>query len=329
VSASSKRVRSVIVGVAIGAAALSSPTAGGPPPAVPHIGVLLPQALASPAEADLRDSFREQGYVEGQSIAIEWRQIGDSIEDARPGAAEFVRSKTDLILVLTTSAARAVMVATSTIPVVFLSGDPVATGLVKSLARPGGNATGVSVVSPEMTAKRLDLLHQLIPHARRIAFWRNPSNANVVLQLAEAQKAARQLGMHLEIFDARNAAEIDTSLHAIRRSGPDAILVASDLGLLTEKERIASSIRKARIPAVFPWREYHRYGALMSYGPNLKEALHLTASYAVKILNGAKPSDLPVQEISRFDLVIDLRVAHELGINVPQELVLRADEVMR
>ena len=201
---------------------------------------------------------------------------------------------------LRTSAARAVMAATSTIPVVFLSGDPVATGLVKSLARPGGNATGVSVVSPEMTAKRLDLLHQLIPHARRIAFLRNPSNANVVFQLAEAQKAARQLGMHLETFDARSAAEIDISLRAIRRSGPDAILVASDLGLLTEKERIVSSIRKARIPTVFPWREYHRYGALMSYGPNLKEALH-----AYRVLCGQDPQR---RQPLRFACPRDLQV---------------------
>ncbi len=322
-------VRRLILGVLFGVSMLSPPSAGDPPPAVARIGVLLPQALASPAEVALRDAFREQGYVEGQNIVIEWRRIGGSIEDARPHAAEFVRSKADLILVLQTSAARAVMAATSTIPIVFVSGDPVATGLVKSLAKPGSNATGVSVASPEMTAKRLDLLHQLMPRARRIAFLRNPSSAMLELQFAEAQKAARHLGMRLETFDARNAPEIDVSLRAIQRSAPDAILVASDLGLLTENARIASAIRKARIPAVFPWREYHQHGALMSYGPNLKEVYGHTASYVVKILKGAKPSDLPVEEISKFDLVIDLRVARELNLKVPEELLFRADEVIQ
>jgi ABC-type uncharacterized transport system substrate-binding protein len=200
---------------------------------------------------------------------------------------------------------------------------------VKSWARPGTNATGVSVVSPEMTAKRLDLLRRLLPRAQEIAFQRNPSNANVALQFAEAQKVARQFGMPLVPFDARASAELDISLHAIQRAAPDAVLVASDLGLLREKAKIASAIRKARIPAVFPWREYHEAGALMSYGPDLRDVTRRSASYVVKILKGTKPSDLPVEEISKFDLVIDLRLAHELGINVPQELLFRADEVMQ
>lgn len=328
-SVSSVAMRSTIMGMAIGAVLLSPPTAGDTPASVARIGVLLPPALAAPAEAGLRDALRDQGYVEGQNVVIEWRRVGDSVEDARPYAAEFVRSKVDLILVFTTSAARAAMAATTTIPIVFNAGDPVAVGLVKSLARPGANATGVSVASPAQTAKRLDLLHQLVPHARRIAFLRNPSNANVALQFAEAQRAAHQFGMRLETFDARNAREIDMSLRAIRRSAPDAILVASDLGLLTEKERIALAIRKARIPAAFPWREYHEYGALMSFGPDLKDVTSHVASYVVKILKGTKPADLPVEEISKFELVIDLRVAQELRIEVPQEVLFRADEVIR
>ena len=322
-------MRRMIIGVAIGAVLLSAPAAGDPPAAVARIGVLLPYALASPAETGLREALRQQGYVEGQNIVIDWRRIGDSVEDAQPHAAEFVHSKVDLILVFTTSAARAAIAATTKIPIVFTAGDPVATGLVKSLARPGTNATGVSVVSPEMTAKRLDLLHQLLPHAQEIAFLQNPSNANVALQFAEAQKAAHQFRMHLVTFDARTGAELDMALQAIQRTAPDAVLVASDLGLLREKARIAAAIRKARIPAVFPWREYHESGALMSYGPDLKDVTRRTASYVVKILRGTKPSDLPVEEISKFDLVIDLRVAHELGIKVPQELLFRADEVMQ
>jgi len=135
--------------------------------------------------------------------------------------------------------------------------------------------------------------------------------------------------MRLEIFDARDSSEMDKALRAIRHRAPDALLVASDLGLLTQGEKIASAVRKARIPTVFPWREYHQYGALMSYGPNLKDTTHRAASYVVKILNGARPADLPVEEISKYDLVVDLRVAQELNLKVPQEILFRADEVIR
>jgi putative ABC transport system substrate-binding protein len=296
---------------------------------MPRIGVLLPQILASPAEAGLREGLREQGYVEGQNIAVEWRRIGNSVEDAMPHAIELVRSKPDLILALSTAAARAVMQTTSTIPIVFQSGDPIATGLTGSLARPSANATGVSVATPQLTAKRLDLVHQLIPHARRVAFLRNPSNAVLPAQFAEAQKAARQLGLRLETFDARGTDDLDAALRALQRSAPHAVLVASDLGLLTEKAKITSAIRKARIPAVFPWKEYHEDGALMSYGPDLKDTLRLAASYVARILKGAKPADLPVEQVSQFELIIDLRLARELKLEVPQSLLLRANEVIR
>jgi putative ABC transport system substrate-binding protein len=221
------------------------------------------------------------------------------------------------------------MEATTTIPIVFLSADPVATGLAKSLARPGGNATGVSVVSPELVAKRVDLLHQVLPHARRIAFLRNPNNASISQQSAAGQEAAAKVGVHLEPFDARNPAQIDESLRAIQRSAPGAILIASDQLFLTEKARVASAIRKAKIPAMFPWKEYHERGVLMSYGPDLKDVTRRTATYIAKILKGAKPSDLPVEEVSKFDLVIDMRIARELKIKVPQEVLFRANEVIQ
>ena len=322
-------MRKLLLGIALPATALCAIAVPASAGEIPRIGVLLHQAMASSADAGLRDGLREQGYVDGQNIVTEWRPSGGSVEDARPHAAELVRSKTDLILALTTSAARAAMEATSTTPIVFVSADPVATGLAESLAKPGANATGVSVASPELAAKRLDLLHQLAPQARRIAFLVNPSNASIAPQFAQAQNAARELGIRLERFDARNAAEIDVSLRAIQRSAPDAMLIASDLGLLLEKARIASAVRKARIQAVFPWKEYHEHGALMSYGPDLEAVMRRTASYVGKILRGVKPRDLPVEEISKFDLVIDLRVARELRIEVPQSLLLRADEVIR
>jgi putative ABC transport system substrate-binding protein len=149
------------------------------------------------------------------------------------------------------------------------------------------------------------------------------------MKIAEAQKAARRLGVHLEPFDARNAREIETALREIRRSGPDAILIDSDLALLNESARIVTAIRKSKIAAMFPWKKYHEHGALISYGPDYEDVMHRIASYVIKILTGVNPSNLPVEEISKFDLVIDLRVAREVNIEVPQSLLLRADEVIR
>lgn len=296
---------------------------------IPRLGVVLDKTLPASAQTGMREGLREHGYIENQNILVDWRPFSGSIEQARPQVAALINARVDLILALTTSGARAAIEATKTIPIVFVSADPVATDLAESLAKPGANATGVSITSPELTAKRLDLLHQLLPRARRVAFLLNPSNASIAPQLSEAQRAADALGMRLETFEARNAAEIDASLRAIRRSAPDAILVAGDLGLLNERARIASAVHKARIPAVFPWKEYHDRGVLMSYGPNLQEVMRRAASYVAKILKGAKPGALPVEEISKFDLVIDLRVAQGLKIEVPATLLLRADEVIQ
>lgn len=319
----------MLVAIGLNAITLLSDLAAADSPTMPRIGVLLPQILASPAEAGVREGLREQGYVEGRNIIIEWRRIGTSVEDATPHAIQLVHSKPELILALATTSARAAMQATRTIPIVFLSGDPVATGLAESLAKPGANATGVSAATPQLTAKRLELLHQVVPRARRVAFLVNASNAVLPAQFIEAQKAAHEFGLQLNTFDARNTGDLDAALRALQRSAPQAILVASDLGLLTEKANIASAIRKARVPAVFPWKEYHEHGALMSYGPDLKDALRQTASYVARILKGAKPGDLPIEQVSKFNLVIDLRVARELKLEVPQSLLLRANEIIQ
>jgi len=272
------RTRELFLDILLSAAAVSAILTPAGSASVPHIGVMLPAATASASELGLRSGLREQGYIEGRDILIQWLRSGTSIEDARPRATEFVRSKADLIVALSTSTARAAMEATSTIPIVFVSADPVAAGLAQSLARPGANATGVSVVTPELAAKRLELLLHLVPHIRRIAFLRNPSSAAAAMKIAEAQKAARQLGVHLEPFDARNAREIQSALREIRRSRPDAILVDSDLALLDESARIVAAIRISKIAAVFPWREYHEHGALISYGPDYEDVMRRTAS---------------------------------------------------
>jgi putative ABC transport system substrate-binding protein len=281
-----------------------------------------------PYEQGLRDGLVTLGYVEGKSIAIDWRRSTGGVDDLRALSSDLAHSKPDLIVVFGTPAARAVL-QVSTVPIVFLSSDPVASGLVPNLARPGGNATGVSTTGPELTAKRLELLRQLAPRARRIGCLVNTSNPVGALQLEQAETAARALDVELVKLDARNDVQLDATLRAISRSTLDALLVTGDNLLFANRVKIARAAHRARLPAMFPNKEFRGEGVLVSYGPSVKEAGRMTAVYVDKILKGAKPGDLPVEEISKLELVIDLRVAHAQGIKVPEELLYRADEVIR
>jgi len=313
----------------IGLSLLSAPTAS-VAETIPRVGVLAPHAVASAVQLGLREALSELGYLEGKNLIIEWRQVGGSVEEARPAVADLLRAKVDLIVAPSSLAARAALDATKIVPILFASGDPVATGLVASLARPGGNATGLSVASPELTAKRLELLRQIKPRARRILYLRNPAPPIGPPLLKEAQRAARTLGMQLELVEAGSARELEGALGMIQRSTADGALVAGDLTFLLYKAKIVRALNKARLPAVYQWREYHDHGALMSYGPSWKNDVgRRLAVYIDRILNGAKPSELPVEEVSKQDLIIDLRIARELGLEVPQALLLRADEVLR
>jgi putative tryptophan/tyrosine transport system substrate-binding protein len=309
-------------------AALVSTLAPADQPTIPRVGALVSIGSSPLYEAGLRDGLRELGYLEGKNVVIEWRRSAGGDTD-RSLADELVRSKSDVIVVNTTAAARAVLEASTTIPVVFISGDPVSTGLADSLARPGRNGTGVSVVSTELYPKRLEYLHWLVPRARRIGFLTNPSNPIAATQLQATRQAALTLGLQLVTLDARNEAELEASLRALRRGKVDSVIVTADVVIRSNKSKVVQAIRKARLPAMFPYREYHSDGILMSYGPNSTEVGHKMAVYVDKILKGAKPAELPIEQLSQYDLVIDLRVARELGIKVPQDLLLRANEVIR
>jgi putative ABC transport system substrate-binding protein len=212
---------------------------------------------------------------------------------------------------------------------VFLVGDPVSAGFASNLAKPGGNATGVSVVSPELTAKRLELLHQLAPKARRIAYLTSLSNPLAKPALSTLQAAARTLGIQIEILDAPDPRELEVALRVLQQRPPEALLVAPLVFYLAHGATIAQVARKSRIPAIYGYREFVADGGLASYGPDLKRIGGVMAGYVVKILRGAKPSELPIEQMSKYELVIDLRVAREQGIEVPQEFLLRADEVIR
>jgi len=296
-------------------------------PTMPHIGIVVLPLSTSLREQSLRDGLRELGYVEGQNIVIDWRRSAGGAEE-RGFAAELARSKLDVIVVFSTPAAQAALAA-GAVPVVFLSGDPVGAGLASSLARPGGNATGVSGVLTELAAKRLQLFHRLVPRARRIGCLVNPSDPAGVRQFDAAQQAGRDLGVQIIRLEARDEGELDAALRALSPSTMDGVLVPAEIMLRANKTKVAKAIRKARLPGAFPARDYHADGALMSYGPDLKQAPRKMAAYVDKILKGAKPGDLPIEQISKYELVIDLRIARELGLKVPEELLQAADEVIK
>ena len=292
-----------------------------------RIGALTPLLTTSPEEG-LRQGLAELGYVEGRNLIIE-RRRAESSDGLRSAAEDLVRSKVNLIVAFGTQAARAALSATATIPVVYISGDPVGTGLAESLAHPGGNSTGVSTLATELIPKRMELLQQAAPHVRRVILLGNPGSPLQAGVLKEARKAGEALHMQIVAVDARNAVELDVALRGLQHRASDGFMVSSDVLFLGNRAKVAAAVARAKLPGMFPGRDYHDAGVLMSYGTSTKEMGRQAAGYADKILKGAKPADLPIEQSSKYDLVIDLRVAHKLGLKVPQELLFRADEVIR
>ena len=302
---------------------------GAAPADPPRIGFLTPLPETGPDREGFRHGLRELGYVEGKNILIDWRR-GETGQELLAQAEALVKGKVNVIVTTGTPATRAAMQGTTTIPVVFAGvGDPVASGFAASLAKPGRNGTGVSVFATELYPKRLELLHLLAPKARRITYLLNSSNPLTPRFLEETEIAAHKLGIRLQTLDARNMRELDAVLQILEKNPPEAILVGGDLLYLAHKGKVAAAVRKSRIPAIFASEGYHQHGALMSYGPSIREAGRLAAVYVDKILKGANPSELPIQQISRIELVVDLRLARELGIAAPRELLARADRVIR
>ena len=324
----SETVRSLAAGVFLGATLLSAPAQADQRPQAPRIDVLIPEDEVGRIRQALRDGLTGLGYMEGSSIAIEWRTHGQAKEDFDRLANALAQSKADLIIAITTPAARTALSATNK-PVVFVVGDPVGAGLAASLAHPGGNATGVSMLVAELIGKRLELLHQLVPGMRRVALLRNPDNPLDVSTLDKAQQAAREFNVRLVTFEARNAKELDGILHALKRGIADGMLVSGDSLFRTNQLKIAQAADNVGLPAVFPFYLGNDNGALLSYGPSVKEGTQRAAVFVDKILKGAKPSELPIEQMSKYELIVNLRVARAMGIRVPEDLLLRADEVIR
>jgi len=287
----------------------------------------------SSAELDnsLRAAFqrelRDLGYVEGQNVVIEWRHADGRFERVPQLAAELVRLNVDVIV--TYGGTRVVKEATSTIPIVMaVSADPVGEGLVASLARPGGNVTGLADTHADLAPKRLEFLKQLVPAASRVAILFNPAS-DTALQLKNVQSAASALGVTGLPFDARGPEDLDRAFVLMRRGRAEALLLIPEPAVITFRSRIPELAVKHRLPAIGTVRAFAEHGLLMSYGTSFLDLWRRAATYVDKILKGAKPADLPVEQPTKFELVINLKTAKALGLTIPQTLLLRADQLIQ
>ena len=281
------------------------------------------------SSSPFRQGLRELGYVEGQTIAIEYRFADGRPERLPALAAELVRLKMDIVVTAAPPAPLAAKQATSTIPIVFIViGDPVAEGFVSSLSRPGGNITGLATIAPELIGKQFELLKEVAPKVSRVAVLQNPSNHGHPPQLRQAEDAARALAIQLHTVQAGSPAEIDAAFATMNSQRIGGVLVLRDPLFRTQRTQIAALAVKSRLPAVYGNREYAEAGGLMAYGVNNSELSRRAATYVYKILKGAKPADLPVEQPTRFDLVINLKTAKALGRTIPPSLLQRADKLI-
>jgi putative ABC transport system substrate-binding protein len=297
---------------------------------IARIGYLESGSLsAHPLEA-FQHGLRELGHVEGQSIVIEYRAAEGKPERLADLAAELVRLKVDVIFAVSPPSIRAAKNATRTIPIVFAgAADPVASGFVASLARPGGNLTGLSLLGPELSGKRLELLKEVAPGITRVAVLLNPANLAVAPMLKETEIAARTLGLQLQSLEVRRPDELDRAFSAMTRERAGAFVVLPDATLHGQKRRIADLAAKNRLPAIYDAKDYVETGGLMAYGASFPDLWRRAAVFVDKILKGAKPADLPVEQPTRFELVINGKTAKALGLTIPQSILIRVDHVIQ
>jgi ABC-type uncharacterized transport system substrate-binding protein len=296
-------------------------------PVIGYLGSESPGPMA-PFVAAFLQGLSETGYVEGQNVAIQYRWAEGDYNRLAALAPDLVRRKVDVIATLGIPSALAAKSATSTIPIVFSVGDPVERGLVASLARPGGNLTGVSLLNVELTPKRLELISELVPQAGVIALLVNPNNPNTERTIRDMEEAARAKGVQLNILKAGTESEIDAAFASLVQLPAGALVVAGDPLFITRREQLVALASRHAVPAIYAFREYAAAGGLISYGTSFTAAYRQLGAYAGKILNGTKPADLPVQQPTTFELVVNLNTAKALGLTVPPSILARADEVI-
>jgi putative ABC transport system substrate-binding protein len=298
---------------------------------IPRIGVLLPgppTTFSLRTEA-FRQGLQELGYVEGKTIVIDWRAAEEKVEQLPDLAAELVRQHVDIIVTEGTPATEAAKNATQTIPIIMAAvGDAVGSGLVASLAHPGGNVTGFTIVAPDLSGKRLELLKETVPGISHIAALLNPTNRTYQRELAEMQAAATTLGLRLQPVEVSELNTLDAVFATMKRDGVQALVVLTDAIFYSERGHIVDLAAKTRLPSAFWDRQFVKDGAFMSFGPRPIDLFRRSATYVDKILKGTKPDDLPVEQPTKFELVINLKTAKALGLDVPPTLLARAEEVI-
>ncbi len=302
------------------------------PAKVPRIGYLAATAASANStriEA-FRQGLRELGYVEGKNIVIEWRYAGGKPDRLIALAVELVRLKVDAIVTAGPSPTRAAKEATGAIPIVMaFDPDPVGNGFVASLARPGGNITGLSTLYPEISGKQLELLREIVPTLSRVAVIGTATGANTALALKETELAAGALGVKFQFLEVRGSKDIETAFQAASKGRADAVLVLESSIFVVQRPQIADLAVKTRLPAMYSRREYVEDGGLMSYGTNFADLSRRAASYVDKILKGAKPADLPVEQPTKFEFIINLKAAKRISLTIPPNVLARADRVIK
>ena len=298
---------------------------------IPRIGFMGNSTAA--LEANLLDAFREGlrelGYEEGRNIIIEYRWADGKYEQFPVLVAELIASKVDVIVTAGTPAALAVKKATTAVPLVMVAvGDPVGTGLVPSLARPGGNLTGLSSIAPDLEGKRLQLLREVVPALSHVAMFINSLNPFHVSSMKQARDAAQTMGIKLQLHDIRKSEDLDDAFAAIQKERPDALLILADRVFLHNRQRIVDFTIEQRLPNVNAYKELVEVGGLMSYGPSYEDMHKRAAIYVDKILKGAKPADLPIEQPSKFTFIVNLKAAKALGITVPSQLLGLVDQLI-
>ena len=323
-------IRRTFITLVGGAAAVMGPRgAWAQQAAMPVIGLLQTGLTQGARTAAFVEGLRDAGFIEGQNVVIKHQGGGDRRAQFPALAADLVRRQVNVIVAIGSPAAVAAKSATATIPIVFLSGgDPVQIGLVASLNRPGGNATGISRLGHELAPKQLELLHELVPNATVIAVIVNPNNPNTESDLPALLNAARSIGRRAHILKAGSEREIDVAIDTLVKQQDGALLVGNDGFYLDQRTRLVEAAARHALPAVYSFREFVEAGGLISYGSNSIEAIHQVGIYTARILKGEKPTDLPVQQAIKFELVVNSKTAKALGITLPPTLLARADEVI-
>jgi putative tryptophan/tyrosine transport system substrate-binding protein len=294
-----------------------------PAPGKWRIGMLVPETRQKP----IRKGLHELGYVEGQNLLIEWR-FDDRVDRLAAFATELVGLKPDIIVATGTQAAQAAQRATASIPIVMVASNPIGNGLVESLAHPGGNITGLSLLTPELSGKRLELLRQASAKLSAIAVFYNPDDPPAVNALKETLNAARQAGLQVTAVEARTPSDIAPGFEKIAQARPNALLILGSPLMSVQAGRIAELALQLKLPSIYADPLFAKAGGLMSYGPNYDSIIENLATYIDKIFKGAKPADLPVEQPTKFELIINLKTAKRLGLDIPPNLLVLADEVI-